>query len=204
MEDQVKKSYAKLHNQGKKDSVRLNMRLFNTYNRIALKVIGKNLCGKNLDLGCGDKGFSLVCQEKGIESYAFDYPELNLERDIIPFDDSLINFVTMNAVIEHIVNPDHILKEIKRVLKDKGLTFIRTPNWQIDFRNFYNDPTHVKPYTPVSLKSTLELLDFSVIFLEPGLIEKPWFWWKLPDLIKWRVASLLNAGTKSILVVAQK
>lgn len=201
--DFLKKSYAEMQRPPTSTTEKLNRRLFKTYNRTAIKVTGKNLGGKSLDLGCGDKGFSLICQKKGIKSYAFDYPEFNLEKDTIPLRDNMIDFVTMNAVIEHIVNPGHILSEAKRVLKGKGLLFIRTPNWKIDFKNFYNDPTHIKPYTPASLKSTLELLAFSVIFLEPGLIEQPWFWWKLPDLIKWRVASWLRGGTKSIIAVAQ-
>jgi len=201
--DLVKKTYVETYRVSTLITKKLNRRLFNTYNRIAIKVAGKNLDGKNLDLGCGDKGFSLICQEKGIKSYAFDYPELNLEKDVIPLGDNMIDFVTMNAVIEHIAHPSHILTEVRRVLKRKGLFFIRTPNWQIDFKNFYNDPTHVKPYTPNSLKRILELLGFSVIFLEPGLIEKSWFWWKLPNLIKWRLSSWLKGGTKSIIAVAQ-
>lgn len=64
----------------------------------------------------------------------------------------------MNAVIGHIKDPSSILKEIKRVLKNEGLLFIRTPNWQLDFKNFYNDPTHVKPYSPDTIKNTLNLV----------------------------------------------
>jgi hypothetical protein len=45
----------------------------------------------------------------------------------------------------------------------------------IDYKNFYNDPTHVKPYTPISLKQTFELYNLKTIFLEPGLIEKVGF-----------------------------
>lgn len=110
----------------------------------------------------------------------------------------------MNAVIEHIKDPSSILKEIKRVLKNEGLLFIRTPNWQLDFKNFYNDPTHVKPYSPDTIKNTLKLAGFEVLFLEPGLVKKSTFWWKLPDKLKWKVASLIKGGTKSILVVGFK
>jgi ubiquinone/menaquinone biosynthesis C-methylase UbiE len=110
----------------------------------------------------------------------------------------------MNAVIEHIKNPDNIFKEIRRVLKTKGLVFVRTPNWQMDYKNFYNDPTHVKPYTPTSLNQTFELYNLRTIFIEPGLIEKSWFWWQLPNKIKWFLASLINGGTKSIIGLAIK
>jgi hypothetical protein len=74
----------------------------------------------------------------------------------------------------------------------------------MDYKNFYNDPTHIKPYAPETLKNTLNLFGFDTIFLEPGLIEKSWFWWKLPNNIKWKIASLLKGGTKSILAIGVK
>ena len=39
-------------------------------------------------------------------------------------------------------------------------------------QRFYNDPTHVKPYTPNRLKSTFEMYNLETIFIEPGLVEK--------------------------------
>ena len=72
------------------------------------------------------------------------------------------------------------------------------------YKDFYNDPTHVKPYTPNRLKSTFEMYNLETIFIEPGLVEKSWFWWQMPDRIKWRIASLLKGGTKSIIGLAIK
>jgi hypothetical protein len=74
----------------------------------------------------------------------------------------------------------------------------------MDYKNFYNDPTHVKPYTPTSLKQTFELYNLKTIFIKPGLIEKSWFWWQLPNKIKWFAASLINGGTKPIIGLAIK
>lgn len=202
--DKIKASYAEKHRKVTSQTIKLNMRLFNTYNRISSKLTGNKLTGVNIDLGAGDGGFSAVCEKEGIKSFKFDYPEFNLEKEIILHDDGSVDFITMNAVIEHISKPGHILLEIHRVLKPHGLLFIRTPNWQMDFKNFYNDPTHVKPYTPKRLKRALELLSFNVIFLEPGLIEKKSFWWNLPEAVKWNIASRIKGGTKSILAVAQK
>ena len=109
----------------------------------------------------------------------------------------------MNAVIEHIQDPDNIFIEIKRVLKPGGLLYVRTPNWQMCHQDFYDDPTHVKPYTPKGLRHTFEFYDLNTLFIEPGLVEKGWFWWNLPDSIKWRVSSYIAGGTKSIIGVAQ-
>ena len=200
----IKKEYANNLAKPKKESIYLNKRLFDTYNSIVNLKLNKSLWGINIDLGSGDKGFSEVCRINNITSYPYDYPEFDIEKDILSQSDESVDFVTMNAVIEHIKDPSSILKEIKRVLKNEGLLFIRTPNWQLDFKNFYNDPTHVKPYSPDTIKNTLKLAGFEVLFLEPGLVKKSTFWWKLPDKLKWKVASLIKGGTKSILVVGFK
>jgi len=199
-----KAKYAKNHTKVNTKSLHLNKRLFTTYNRITNKLLNKNLEGINIDLGSGDKGFTRYCESIGIESFPYDYPSFDIEKDKLEHKDNSIDFITLNAVIEHIEKPEHIFKEILRVLKNDGLVFIRTPNWQMDYKNFYNDPTHIKPYAPTTLKSSLELFGFECIFLEPGLIEKSWFWWTLPNNIKWKVSSLINSGTKSILAVGMK
>lgn len=200
----LKKNYALNHSKKLEQSTYSNKRLFNTYNKIAQKKLGRTLSGINIDLGSGDKGFTTYLKSIDIISYPYDYPSYDIEKDHLAHEDESVDFVTMNAVIEHINNPDNIFKEIRRVLKRNGLVFVRTPNWQIDYKNFYNDPTHVKPFTPNGLKQTFELYNLKTIFMEPGLIEKSWFWWKIPNDIKWLVASLLVGGTKSIIGVGKK
>ena len=54
----IKENYALNHSKKKEKSLKLNKRLFNTYNRIIQKKLGRNLSGVNIDLGSGDKGFS--------------------------------------------------------------------------------------------------------------------------------------------------
>ena len=200
----LKELYSTQHAKASDKTLYLNQRLFNTYNKIVKKILDREISGINIDLGSGDKGFTKYLNKIGIESFAYDYPLFDIEKDSFIHDDSSIDFVTLNAVIEHIREPDHIFLEIKRVLKDDGLIFIRTPNWQMDFKNFYNDPTHIKPYSPQTIRNFLTLFNFEVVFLEPGLIEKSWFWWSLPNNIKWEIASLIKGGTKSIITVAKK
>jgi len=200
----LKENYALNHSKKLEQSLNLNKRLFNTYNRITQKILGRTLSGVNIDLGCGDQGFTEYLKTIDIISYPYDYPSFDIEKDSLKHKNESIDFITMNAVIEHIKNPDNIFKEIRRVLKTNGLVFVRTPNWIMDQKNFYNDPTHVKPYTPTSLEKTFELYNLETIFLEPGLIEKSWSWWRFPNKIKWFVASLLRGGTSSIIGIAIK
>lgn len=200
----LKSSYAKNHAKENKKSLYLNKRLFSTYNKIVFKKLNRKLEGVNIDLGSGDKGFSNYLKSININSFPYDYPDFDIEKDALKHEDDSIDFITMNAVIEHIKNPDNIFKEIYRVLKVNGLVFVNTPNWQIDYKNFYNDPTHIKPYTPGSLKITFELYNLNPVFIEPGLVEKCWFWWELPEKLKWFTASIIKGGSKSITGVAIK
>jgi SAM-dependent methyltransferase len=202
--DNIKKRYAETHNPYGDRNLYFNTRLFNTYNRISKLTTGKCLSGINIDLGCGDSGFSRVCNMVGIKSQGIDYPEVDFEKDDIPFKTNSVDFITMNGVIEHLSDASHILSEIKRVLKVGGLLYINTPNFQRDYLNFYNDPTHIKPYTPTSIRTILELAGFKVLFLEPALICKNNLYWKLPERIKWFIASKINCGSKSIQVVGEK
>lgn len=201
---ELKEKYAINHSMENDKSIFLNSRLFKTYNRISLKKLNKDLSGKNIDLGSGDMGFTKYLESIDIKSFPYDYPEFDIEKDNLMHDNESIDFITMNAVIEHIKNPDNIFNEIKRVLKKNGLIFIRTPNWKMCFKNFYNDPTHVTPYTPETLDQIFKLHNLKPIFIEPGLIEKKWLWWNLPHSLKWKLASLINGGTKSIIAVGEK
>ena len=200
----VKTAYARIQKKGKTDSRNLNRRLFDTYDRVARGWAATSLAGTNVDLGCGDGGFSGVCAERGIVSEKFDYPGFDLEKAFLPRDTGSVDFVTYNAVIEHIENTDHILRETVRILTGGGLVFMRTPNWILDYRNFYNDPTHRRPYTPKSIRKLLEYFGMTVLFVEPGLICKSGFYWRVPKFMKWQLASLIPGGTRSILCMARK
>ena len=54
-----------------------------------------------------------------------------------PWDDNSFDFVFACEVIEHLVNPLHMLKEIKRILKPNGVLLISTDN-QTDICNAFN------------------------------------------------------------------
>jgi hypothetical protein len=119
----IKENYALNHSKKLEQSLNLNKRLFNTYNRITQKILSRNLSGVNIDLGCGDQGFTEYLKTIDIISYPYDYPSFDIEKDSLKHNDESIDFVTMNAVIEHIKNPDNIFKEIRRSFKNKWISF---------------------------------------------------------------------------------
>jgi len=179
---------------------RWNLRYIKTYKNI----VGGKFRSKILDVGCGTDDFSKTCRKYGYRAEGVDIDRADFEKDRLPYKDESFNVVHFNAVLEHLRKPENIMKEIRRILKPQGIVIINTPNWQMDFKNFYNDPTHVKPYTPKSLQTLLEMYGFKTIFLQPALICKAKFYWKLPNIIKYKIAAKIKGGSKSILTIGEK
>ncbi len=76
---------------------------------------------------------------------------VNLETDLLPFDDNTIEEVRAHNILEHI-GPGffHLIKELYRVCKDGALIDIVVPHPFHDV--FYGDLTHVRPITVQSLR----------------------------------------------------
>jgi len=113
----------------------------------ALQMVSK-LAGKikrMIDLGCGDGEITLMFKEelKAREVYGVDIDEqavalarkrgieayiADLSKDSLPFPNEFFDLVLSLEVIEHLANPDNMLKEAYRVLRKGGYLLISTPN----------------------------------------------------------------------------
>lgn len=97
-----------------------------------------------LDVGCGEGIFltQIAKKQQSLDLYGIDYSKLqikkasdlpfkfkqyNLEKGI-PFEEKRFDFVYAAEIIEHLYNPDFLLLEINRVLKDQGYLVLSTPN----------------------------------------------------------------------------
>ncbi len=52
----------------------------------------------------------------------------DVSSDILPFPSGRFDIVVMSEVLEHLIDPDHALVELKRVLTPNGLLVTTTPN----------------------------------------------------------------------------
>jgi len=64
-----------------------------------------------------------AAKEKGIKAFSVD-----LDNQDLPFEDGQFDVVYCGEVIEHVFDPDHLLGEVKRVLKLGGRCVLTTPN----------------------------------------------------------------------------
>jgi len=87
----------------------------------------------------------LKCLDVGCENYEFEFDEYEVYRcDIIPqelpnfkvvdlnerwdYPDNYFDVIRACEVIEHLENPTHFFREVKRVLKPGGILVLSTPN----------------------------------------------------------------------------
>lgn len=152
-----------------------------------------NKGSKLLELGCGRGDFLHEFQNLGFDCYGVDrekskfhddynlnVSECDLEKDNLPFDDNEFDIVYHKSVIEHVNNPSKIMMETKRVLKKDGVVIILTPDWHTQWKNFYEDFTHSRPYDKLTMKDLLEIYSFSNVQVKK-FIQLPIIW-KYPFL----------------------
>ncbi len=145
-----------------------------------------------LDLGCGRGDFLHAFAQCGLEVQGLDntstdkniFPETIISSEIeattLPFKENTFDVVFSKSVIEHIHNTDVFLSEIYRILKPSGMCILMTPDWKAQFKHFYDDYTHVKPFTQMGLSDVIQAHGFTQV--EVKRFRQLPFVWKNPNL----------------------
>jgi SAM-dependent methyltransferase len=169
-----------------------------------------------LDLGCSDGSLTVeiakvvgasetycvdidvnalgVASARGLKTFVAD-----LSRDRIPLPDNSVDLAVSLEVIQFLLNPDNMLREVRRVLREGGYLLITTPNlaswvnrlvmllgyqpyncevsaeilagvpWR--GRTFAKPGGHIRPFTLRALKELLTYHGFKVIAVKgaPGV-----------------------------------
>jgi SAM-dependent methyltransferase len=198
----------------------LKARVFDTFDALLRHRARPGLVAgtRLVDLGSGDGAFVRLCRERGLDARGFDAADgVDLEADRLPLPEGAADIVTAISVIEHLRSPARFLAEIGRVLAPGGALILVTPNWRYSWRSFYDDPTHVHPYTPASLRRALVAHGFTAPYVVPWLVKKPprlWdrrgaffkAYWTLPfrgDAPAW-IPGFLRGRSASILALATR
>ena len=172
---------------------------------------------KVIDLGFGDGSFLKSLEKNGIECKGYDYDTVNFENEKIPEAGNSFDFITSNSVIEHLSDATNLMEEAFRVLKPGGKLILITPNFFYDYKNFYDDPTHVNPFTVEKLETMLEMNCFKKINILPWVVMKSPRLWKIPfsfffaryclivrNDTRLLIPKFLKGQTKSMFSIAEK
>lgn len=164
-----------------------------------------------LDIGAGTELYLKLFFQHGLLTYGIDlqnniqstiFSKINilpcdLEVDSIPFKDNIFNYIFCKSTIEHVQNTNNLLSQSWRVLKPNGKIIILTPSWEYNYKWFYDDPTHIKPFCRKGLQDALRINKFKNIKVE-YFYHLPYTWNNiygkyfaklialLPDYLRWK------------------
>ena len=131
----------------------------------------KTVDGVVLDLGCGDCpykhlfGSNVIYKAMDtIDAENFDYGGsdiIKFDGKTIPLENESVNHILCSEVFEHVLNPEQLIQEIKRVLKVGGDAFITIP-WSA---RYHYIPYDYARYTPSKIKDLFH--DFEISAIKP-------------------------------------
>jgi len=88
----------------------------------------------------------------------------NVEGDDgLPFPDNHFDVIYNKSFMEHLNNPDIFLREAHRILKPGGMILCLIPDWESNYKTYFDDFTHRSPFTKPSLEDIYKICDFEEI-----------------------------------------
>lgn len=100
-----------------------------------IRIFGKNINGKALDVGCGSKPYQSLFNADSYIGLDYDKDGSNNNPDAdyfydsttFPFENETYDSCICSEVLEHVFNPNEFLSEINRVLKPGGILLLTVP-----------------------------------------------------------------------------
>lgn len=148
-----------------------------------------------LDAGCGQGEFAACVTglKPSIFMVGVDISPVAVEPSVqkvtasvlaLPFESGSFDLVISRHVIEHLPDGEALISELARVLKPGGRLYVECPDvrglaWFAK-PNFYDDPTHARPYTQTALRRLAGLNQLQVIrcrrIRDPKIAFLGWFY----------------------------
>jgi SAM-dependent methyltransferase len=89
-------------------------------------VVGGSIKGEGMDIIYSNDSFEIV----GMDVSFGPYTKIIADAHDIPFEDETFDCVIVQAVLEHVLDPQRCVGEIHRVLKSSGIVYAETPFMQ--------------------------------------------------------------------------
>ena len=137
-----------------------------------LKAYGPKLEGRILDVGCGAGAFFVdACRDKGLDAEGQEIGPVNEAKVGYIHGGSLfdLNFptdrydvITCHDVLEHTVDPERFLRELRRMLKPGGWFILDWPDFA--FEHHWKPIEHIWLLTNYRVRLLLEQAGFEAIY----------------------------------------
>tara|TARA_Y100000816_G_scaffold289893_1_gene277345 strand:- start:1267 stop:1935 length:669 start_codon:yes stop_codon:yes gene_type:complete len=125
-------------------------------------------CGRG-EVLCGFKLFGNNCYgldqsnafQKNLEDEGINFIMHKVDKNIkLPFDDETFDIVYTKSFLEHISDPEPLILEFKRILKTGGKMINLVPDWETNFKIYFDDFTHKRPFTKFTLEDLYKVTGF--------------------------------------------
>ena len=161
-----------------------NLERVERINHFLGKKNNKNFRGKLLDIGCGLGVFPYEMQKLGWEVTGSEKDDRTIKHlnrevglkniyknfdEIKRFSFSNYDLITLNKVLEHVVDPINLLKEVSLFIKETGYIYIEVPDTENASRNgdpLQREEFYIEHHHGFTLTSLSQALDISGLKIE--------------------------------------
>jgi 2-polyprenyl-3-methyl-5-hydroxy-6-metoxy-1,4-benzoquinol methylase len=133
-----------------------------------------------LEVGCGRCELLSQFRVIGFDTYGIDSAisaagyakDANASFELIEYKSGMseaifkgkkFDVIFTKSFIEHIADPVSFFRWCGELLVDGGKLITLTPDWESNYKIFYDDFTHIKPFTEASLNQALEASGYVMI-----------------------------------------
>ena len=81
-------------------------------------------------------------KKRKIFTHSFNIEICDVERTGLPFADDSFDIVFSKSFVEHLHSPETYFEEAFRVLKPGGVMLTMVPDWEANYKTYFDDFTH--------------------------------------------------------------
>jgi 2-polyprenyl-3-methyl-5-hydroxy-6-metoxy-1,4-benzoquinol methylase len=150
------------------------------YNELLDKMEEYRKTNRLIDVGCGIGYFLEIAKQRGWEVFGTEYTDnaveicrnkgINMQQGVLDsknYEPRYFDIITSFEVMEHINNPNSEAENFRKILRQGGLLYVTTPNFNGFSRhivkenwNIVHYPEHLSYYTPKTISYLMKLHGF--------------------------------------------
>lgn len=166
------------------DKIYLSVKKYSLKRKFLLASFHHPQTSKILDFGAGNGDFARYASDKGWKSYVYEpsndaqhtinRKSLCVVNDLSLVDDCFFDVITLWHSLEHVLDLETCLCEIKRVLKPDGTIIVAVPNFKSfdaayygKFWAAYDVPRHIWHFSQKAVDHVFETFGMKIIDIKP-------------------------------------